>query len=76
VLERIAAIGNKLASVRRRFGRDDEDEDRRGGGLPPLVRAALENLREVAGERLEKDADAEAKLVEILARAAQELKKA
>jgi DNA-binding PadR family transcriptional regulator len=76
VLERIAAIGNKLARVRRRFGRDDEDEDRRGGGLPPLVRAALENLREVAGARLEKDADTEAKLVEILARAAQELKKA
>jgi DNA-binding PadR family transcriptional regulator len=75
VLERIAAIGNKLARVRRRFG-GDEDEDRRGGGLPPLVRAALENLREVAGDRLEKDADAEAKLVEILARAAQELKKA
>jgi DNA-binding PadR family transcriptional regulator len=74
VLERIAAIGNKLARVRRRFGGDD-DEDRRGG-LPPLVRAALENLREVAGARLEKDADAEAKLVEILARAAQELKKA
>jgi DNA-binding PadR family transcriptional regulator len=75
VLERIAAIGNKLARVRRRFGGDD-DEDRRGGGLPPLVRAALENLREVAGARLEKDADTEAKLVEILARAAQELKKA
>jgi DNA-binding PadR family transcriptional regulator len=75
VLERIAAIGNKLARVRRRFGGDD-DEDRRGGGLPPLVRAALENLREVAGARLEHDADAEAKLVEILARAAQELKKA
>ena len=75
VLERIAAIGNKLARVRRRFGGDD-DEDRRGGGLPPLVRAALENLREVAGARLENDADAEAKLVEILARAAQELKKA
>jgi DNA-binding PadR family transcriptional regulator len=75
VLERIAAIGNKLARVRRRFGGDD-DEDRRGGGLPPMLRAALEHLRQVAGARLEHDADAEAKLVEILARAAQELKKA
>jgi hypothetical protein len=44
--------------------------------LPTVVRATLENLREVAGERLVNDADAEAKLVEILARAAQELKKA
>jgi DNA-binding PadR family transcriptional regulator len=76
VIERLAAIGSKIARMRRRFGRDEEDDDRRGGGLPPLVRAALENLREVAGERLENDADAEAKLVEILARAAQELKKA
>jgi DNA-binding PadR family transcriptional regulator len=76
VLERLGKIGNKLARMRRRFGGDDEDDDRRGRGLPSLVRAALENLREVAGERLENDADAEAKLVEILARAAQELKKA
>jgi len=76
VLERLGKIGNKLARMRRRFGRDEEDDDRRGRGLPSLVRAALENLREVAGERLDNDADAEAKLVEILARAAQELKKA
>ena len=76
VLERLGAIGNKIARMRRRLGRDDEDDHRRGGRLPPLLRAALENLREVAGERLENDADAEAKLVEILARAAQELKKA
>jgi hypothetical protein len=40
------------------------------------VQAALENLREVATKRLERDEDAEAKLVEILARAAQELRKA
>jgi len=75
VLERLAALGSKIERVRRRFGRD-EDEERGGRGLPTLVRAALEHLREVAGERLEHDADVEAKLVEILARAAQELKKA
>jgi DNA-binding PadR family transcriptional regulator len=75
VLERLTALGSKIERVRRRFSRDDE-EDRRGGRLPTLVRAALEHLREVAGERLEHDADVEAKLVEILARAAQELKKA
>jgi DNA-binding PadR family transcriptional regulator len=76
VIERLAAIGSKIARMRRRFGRDEDDDDRSGRGLPPLVRAALENLREVAGERLQNDADSEAKLVEILARAAQELKKA
>jgi DNA-binding PadR family transcriptional regulator len=75
VLERLTALGSKIERVRRRFGRD-EDEERGGRGLPTLVRAALEHLREVAGERLEHDADLESKLVEILARAAQELKKA
>jgi DNA-binding PadR family transcriptional regulator len=75
VLERLGKIGSKITRIRRRLGRDEDEEDERRG-LPPLVRAALENLREVAGERLANDADAETKLVEILARAAQEMKKA
>jgi DNA-binding PadR family transcriptional regulator len=75
VLERLGKIGGKIARMRRRLGRDEDDEDERRG-LPPLVRAALENLREVAGERLAGDADTETKIVEILARAAQEMKKA
>src|SRR6266567_2501051 len=48
VLERLAAIGERVARMRRRF--DDDDDDRRR--MPPLVRAALENLREVAAKRL------------------------
>jgi len=75
VLERLEKLGGKIARLRRRLGRDEDEEDGRRG-LPPLVRAALENLREVAGARLAADADTEAKLVEILARAAQEMKKA
>jgi hypothetical protein len=39
------------------------------------VRAALDNLRSVAMERIEDDADAEAKVVEVLARAAQEIRR-
>ncbi len=73
VLERLSTIGERASRMRRRFGSDDDD--RRGPRVPPLVRAALENLREVAAERLEGDADAEAKVVEVLARAAGELKK-
>jgi DNA-binding PadR family transcriptional regulator len=76
VLERLEKIGGKIARMRRRFGRDEDGEEDERRGLPTLVRAALENLREVAGERLANDADAEAKLVEILARAALEMKKA
>jgi DNA-binding PadR family transcriptional regulator len=72
VLERLAAIGEKVARMRRRFGSEDEERH----GMPPLVRAALENLREVAAKRLDDDAEAETKVVEVLARAAAELKKA
>jgi DNA-binding PadR family transcriptional regulator len=70
VLERLAAIGERVTRMRRRFGDDDERHR-----LPPLVRAALDNLREIAATRLDADAEAEAKLVEVLARAAAELKK-
>jgi DNA-binding PadR family transcriptional regulator len=75
VLERLAAIGERAERMRRHF---DRDEYRRGGDrgrLPPLVRAAIENLREVAAKRLDEDPEAETKLVEVLARAAAELKK-
>jgi hypothetical protein len=71
VLERLAFIGERVARMRRRFGGDDDDRR----GMPPLVRAAIENLREVAAKRLDDDAEAEAKVVEVLARAAAELKK-
>ena len=71
VLERLAFIGERVARMRRRFGGDDDDRR----GMPPLVRAAIENLREVAAKRLEDDDEAEAKVVEVLARAAAELKK-
>jgi DNA-binding PadR family transcriptional regulator len=50
----------------------DRDDDR--SPVPPLVRAALDNLREVASAQLEANADNETKIVEVLARAAQELK--
>jgi len=52
-------------------GHDDDDRS----DVPPLVRAALHNLREVAATQLEASEDAEARIVEVLARAAQELKK-
>lgn len=72
VLGRLAAIGDKVARRRERFGRDDDD---RRADVPPLVRAALDNLREVAAKRIADDAEAEAKVVELLARAAGELKR-
>jgi DNA-binding PadR family transcriptional regulator len=72
VMKRIAFIGEKAKRIRERMG-DDRDDDR--SRMPQLVRAALVNLRDVAVQRLEGDPDAEAKIVEILARAAGELKR-
>jgi DNA-binding PadR family transcriptional regulator len=71
VLERLTEWGEKVSRMRRRFGADESERN----GLPRLVRAALDNLRVIAAERLEKDADAEAKVVDVLARAAQELRR-
>lgn len=72
VLDRLAAIGEKVARMRRRSGGDGDERP----GVSPLVHAAIENLREVAAKRLEQDGDVEPKVVEVLARAAAELKKA
>ena len=76
VLERLATIGERASSMRRHFERDEYrgDDDRRR--LPPLVRAAIDNLRDVAAKRLDEDPDAETKLVELCARLASEMKKA
>ena len=70
LLERIAEAGERFA--RRR---EETDDGRHGPRVPRLVRAALENLREVAAERLKDDADAEAKVVDVLARAAADLRR-
>ena len=71
VLQRLDAVGERMRSRRR----DDDNDGRRGPRVPRLVQAALENLREAAAARLADDAEAEAKVVEVLARAATELKK-
>jgi DNA-binding PadR family transcriptional regulator len=70
LLERLAAAGERFASRR-----DETDDGRHGPRVPRLVRAALENLREVAAERLKDDAEAEAKVVDVLARAAADLRR-
>src|ERR1043166_4701437 len=71
VLEPLDAVGERVRSRRS----DDDNDGRRGPRVPRLVQAALENLRDVAVERLKSNGDTEAKVVELLARAAAELKK-
>jgi DNA-binding PadR family transcriptional regulator len=69
VIERLTALGERVS----RWRRTASGERDNGRELPPLVEATLTHLRETIGKRLESDAEAEARLVEILARAATEL---
>lgn len=71
VLNRLAALGER--AMRQRS--DDEGRDDFGPGLPPLLRAALLNLQQVAAHQLARNPEAEAELVAILARTAAELRK-
>ncbi|MBK5958608.1 hypothetical protein CCR97_10360 [Rhodoplanes elegans] len=72
VLERLAAIGEKAERWRQRVEREDGE---RGPRVSRLVDAAVDNLRDIAAERFGRDAETEARIVEILARAAAELRK-
>jgi DNA-binding PadR family transcriptional regulator len=71
VLDRLTAIGERVNRWRR--AARGEREQRRS--LPPLLEAAFDHLRETVGKRLEGDTEAEAHLVEILARAAGEMQR-
>src|SRR5258708_38283652 len=71
VLDRLTALGERI----NRWRRSERGERGNRRNLPPLVEAAFDHLRETVGKRLEGDADDEARLVEILARAAAELQR-
>jgi DNA-binding PadR family transcriptional regulator len=73
ILDRLAAIGKKLARRRRAW----EKHENEAKGVPQLVDAALDNLRAATLKRLETEGaegDAETRIVEILARAAQDIR--
>jgi len=71
VLARLTAVGERTNRMRRAA----EDERDRRRSMPPLVEAALTHLHETVSKRLEGDADLEAQLVEIIARAAADLQR-
>lgn len=73
VMGRLQAFTDKIARMRKMFGWGEERPG--AAATPPLVEAALNNLREAVQRRLETGADVETQIVEILARAAGEVKK-
>lgn len=73
VLGRLKAIGERFA----RKHRGPEGRGEEAPAVPRLVGAALENLRSVAASRLEgQNGETETRIVEILARAAQDIRNA
>jgi DNA-binding PadR family transcriptional regulator len=77
VMARLSALAEKVAQWRRHTSeeRGEHRERERGPRVSRLVDAAIDNLRDVAAERFGADADTEARIVDILARAASELRK-
>ena len=71
VLDRLTALGERVNRWRRAARGERQDRQ----SLPPLVEAALDHLRATLGKRLESDAEAEARLVEILVRTDAELQR-
>ena len=71
IVGRLFAIGEKMSRMNRAFGGERERSSR----MPSLVVAALDNLREATGQKLEADIEAETRIVEILARAAAEIRR-
>lgn len=69
VLDRLAALGERVSRWRRAARGEHEDRHT----LPPLVEAALDHLRATLGKRLDDNSEAEARLVEILVRTDAEL---
>jgi DNA-binding PadR family transcriptional regulator len=71
VLDRLAALGERVNRWRREARREREDRQ----PLPPLVESALDHLREVVTSRLESNSDNESSIVEVLAGAAADLQR-
>lgn len=75
VLDRLTAFGEKVARWRRRSERAEREGGDSGPPVTRLVDAAIGNLRDVAAERFKADPEAEARIVDVLARAAAELRR-
>jgi DNA-binding PadR family transcriptional regulator len=71
VLDRLAALGERVNRWRRDARREREDRQ----PLPPLVESALDHLRDVVTSRLESNSDNESSIVEVLAGAAADLQR-
>jgi DNA-binding PadR family transcriptional regulator len=70
VLDRLAAIGERVARRRERFGGDDGADDT----LPRSVRGAFQDLSEAVRDLLKQNPEAKGRVIETIDRVTQELK--
>ncbi|MDI4664862.1 PadR family transcriptional regulator [Xanthobacter autotrophicus] len=75
IIGRLSEIGLRMGRVRKWMGWSESGPSQ-GAELPRLVEAALENLRDVSQQKLEANRGAETRIVEILARAANDIREA
>ena len=75
IVGRLSEIGLKMGRVRKWMGWSESGPSH-GAELPRLIEAALENLRDVSQQKLEGNRSAETRIVEILARAANDIREA
>lgn len=67
VLDRLAAIGEKAARIRRM--REQGGDDRRDDDMPRSIRGAFEDLSEAVRELLRNDREAKGRIIETIDRA-------
>jgi len=68
VLKRLAAVGERIARVRRRLGDDDDS-------LPRSISGAFEDLSEAVRDLLREDRDAKGRIIDAIDRATNELRR-
>lgn len=74
LLDRLAAIGERAARMRRRF--DDEGSNvQEDDSLPRSIKGAFQDLREAVRDLLKRDPDAKPRIIEAVDRAIGELRK-
>jgi DNA-binding PadR family transcriptional regulator len=74
LLARLAAIGEKAAHMRRR-SEDERGDSRDDDALPRSVKGAFQDLREAVRDLLGRDPQAKARIIDVIDRAADELRK-
>jgi DNA-binding PadR family transcriptional regulator len=75
VLERLTALAERVAQWRKWSAGEQQERGRREHGTSRVIHAALDDLRDLATDGAAANPEAEGRIVEVLTRAAAELRK-